>query len=87
MSSTEQRLSTLYEYVDDTEDYIEIDQDSHRNQLIQLDLLATAGMISMSFVTVPTTRTPRPAAPSPLLPAHIFLPMVRRRRRIYCSHS
>lgn len=54
VSSTENRLATLYEYVDDTEDYIEIDQDSHRNQLIQLDIIATAGMCSISIITVLT---------------------------------
>lgn len=63
VSLTEQRLATLYEYVDDTEDYIAIDQDSHRNQLIQLDVLATAGMISLTFITV--RRLPLPnLAPS-----------------------
>ena len=39
VTSTENKLSTLYEYVDDTEDYVEIQQDNRRNQLIKLDLL------------------------------------------------
>ena len=42
VTSTENKLSTLYEYVDDTEDYVEIQQDNRRNQLIKLDLLVGA---------------------------------------------
>ncbi len=42
VTSTENKLSTLYEYVDDTEDYVEIQQDNRRNQLIKLDLLVCA---------------------------------------------
>jgi len=42
VTSTENKLSTLYEYVDDTEDYVEIQQDNRRNQLIKLDLLVRA---------------------------------------------
>lgn len=33
------------------QDYINIELDSHRNQLIQLELLLTAGMLAMALVT------------------------------------
>ena len=35
-----------------TQDYINIELDSHRNQLIQLELLLTAAMFAMALVTV-----------------------------------
>jgi magnesium transporter len=35
-----------------TQDYLNIELDSHRNQLIQLELLLTAGMFAMAIVTL-----------------------------------
>ncbi len=35
-----------------SQDYINIELDSHRNQLIQLELLLTAAMFAMALVTV-----------------------------------
>ncbi len=46
VTSTENKLSTLYEYVDDTEDYVEIQQDNRRNQLIKLDLLVCVSALT-----------------------------------------
>lgn len=51
VDNTHNKLQTLHEYIDDTEDYINIELDSHRNQLIQLELLLTAGMLAMALVT------------------------------------
>ena len=34
------------------QDYLNIELDSHRNQLIQLELLLTAGMFAMAIVTL-----------------------------------
>ena len=65
--------------MDDTEDYIAIDQDSHRNQLIQLDVLATAGMISLSFITVR-----RPPLPN-LAPTDAATAASCRRQRELCA--
>lgn len=36
LDNTLNRLQTLCEYIDDTEDYINIEQDKHRNQLLQV---------------------------------------------------
>eukprot|EP00890_Picochlorum_soloecismus_P000095 jgi/Picsp_1/1086/NSC_04569-R1_magnesium transporter mrs2-1 len=40
--NTWNKLQTLTEYIDDTEDYINIQLDSQRNQLIRLDLILTS---------------------------------------------
>ncbi|CAD7704401.1 unnamed protein product [Ostreobium quekettii] len=50
--NTLNRLQTLCEYIDDTEDYINIEQDKHRNQLLQLELLMSAGTFALAFVAV-----------------------------------
>ncbi|XP_028116854.1 magnesium transporter MRS2-I-like isoform X2 [Camellia sinensis] len=42
-------LLELREFIDDTEDYINIQLDNHRNQLIQLELLLTSAGISVSL--------------------------------------
>ncbi|CAI7780323.1 unnamed protein product, partial [Closterium sp. NIES-53] len=42
-------LFTLREYIDDTEDYINIQIDNHRNQLIQLELVLNAGIMGTSI--------------------------------------
>lgn len=43
IDGTLNKLITLREYIDDTEDYINIQLDNHRNQLIQLELVLSAG--------------------------------------------
>ena len=40
------------EFIDDTEDYVNITLDSHRNQLIQVDLLLTAASFCVGLVTL-----------------------------------
>ncbi|WOL03977.1 magnesium transporter MRS2-I isoform X1 [Canna indica] len=49
IDGTLNKLSTLREYIDDTEDYINIQLDNHRNQLIQLELFLSAATVSLSF--------------------------------------
>ncbi|KAL7220258.1 hypothetical protein ACSBR2_013176 [Camellia fascicularis] len=49
IDGTLNKLTTLREYIDDTEDYINIQLDNHRNQLIQLELLLTSAGISVSL--------------------------------------
>lgn len=46
------RLSTLNEYIQDTEDLINIELDGHRNQLIQVDLIFTACSFAVSLVAM-----------------------------------
>lgn len=52
VDNTCNKLQTLHEYIDDTEDYLNIELDSHRNQLIQLELVLTAAMFALALVTV-----------------------------------
>ncbi|KAL1312116.1 magnesium transporter MRS2-I isoform X3 [Arachis ipaensis] len=53
IDGTLNKLNTLREYIDDTEDYINIQLDSHRNQLIQVVMLG--GMVSASlFLSIVT---------------------------------
>lgn len=49
------KLQTLAEYIDDTEDFIAIELDSHRNQLIRLDLLLTSFTASTALITAITS--------------------------------
>ncbi|KAG5004497.1 hypothetical protein JHK86_028636 [Glycine max] len=42
----------LREYIDDTEDYINIQLDNHRNQLIQLELFLSSGTVCLSFYSL-----------------------------------
>ncbi|KAH9764629.1 Magnesium transporter MRS2-2 [Citrus sinensis] len=42
----------LREYIDDTEDYINIQLDNHRNQLIQLELFLSSGTVSLSIYSL-----------------------------------
>ena len=49
------KLQTLAEYIDDTEDFIAIELDSHRNQLIRLDLLLTSFTASIALITAITS--------------------------------
>ncbi|XP_077247371.1 magnesium transporter MRS2-I-like [Tasmannia lanceolata] len=54
IDGTLNKLTTLSEYIDDTENYINIQLDNHRNRLIQLNLFLTAGNVCLSiydFVT------------------------------------
>ena len=48
------RMKALDEFVASTEDYINIDLDSHRNQLIQIDLLLSFSMFITSLFTLVT---------------------------------
>lgn len=54
LDNTWNKLQTLTEYIDDTEDFINIELDSHRNQLIRLDLLLTSFTACMGLVTAIT---------------------------------
>ncbi|XP_040931770.1 magnesium transporter MRS2-2 isoform X3 [Gossypium hirsutum] len=49
IDSTLNKLTTLREYIDDTEDYINIQLDNHRNQLIQVVILT--GLLCTSTFT------------------------------------
>ncbi|KAE8666992.1 Magnesium transporter MRS2-I [Hibiscus syriacus] len=46
------KLTTLREYIDDTEDYINIQLDNHRNQQIQLELLVSSGTVCLSIYSL-----------------------------------
>ncbi|XP_004513485.1 magnesium transporter MRS2-2-like [Cicer arietinum] len=52
IDSTLNKLNTLREYIDDTEDYINIQLDNHRNQLIQLELFLSSGTVCLSFYSL-----------------------------------
>ncbi|KAI4369672.1 hypothetical protein MLD38_018089 [Melastoma candidum] len=52
IDGTLNKLTTLREYIDDTEDYINIQLDNHRNQLIQLELFLTSGTVSLSIYSL-----------------------------------
>ncbi|KAK9867744.1 hypothetical protein WJX84_007910 [Apatococcus fuscideae] len=54
LDNTYNKLQTLCEYIDDTEDYINIELDSQRNQLIRIDLLLTAATFCASIISVVT---------------------------------
>jgi len=45
-------MMQLREYIDDTEDYINIQLDNHRNQLIQLELMLSAGTVCVSVYSM-----------------------------------
>ncbi|XP_044499652.1 magnesium transporter MRS2-2-like isoform X3 [Mangifera indica] len=47
-------LLELREYIDDTEDYINIQLDNHRNQLIQLELFLSSGTVALSIYSLVT---------------------------------
>ncbi|MCO5554073.1 hypothetical protein L7F22_007599 [Adiantum nelumboides] len=49
IDGTLNKLISLREYIDDTEDYINIQLDNHRNQLIQLELVLSAGTVVMAI--------------------------------------
>ncbi|XP_040375096.1 magnesium transporter MRS2-I isoform X2 [Rosa chinensis] len=52
IDGTLNKLATLREYIDDTEDYINIQLDNHRNQLIQLELFLSSGTVSLSVYSL-----------------------------------
>ncbi|CAL5413435.1 unnamed protein product [Camellia sinensis] len=52
IDGTLNKLTTLREYIDDTEDYINIQLDNHRNQLIQLELFLSSGTVSLSIYSL-----------------------------------
>ncbi|KAK8622455.1 hypothetical protein V6N13_117367 [Hibiscus sabdariffa] len=54
VDGTLNKLATLREYIDDTEDYINIQLDNHRNQLIQLELFLSAGTVSLALYSLVT---------------------------------
>ncbi|KAI3437682.1 hypothetical protein D9Q98_000131 [Chlorella vulgaris] len=54
VDNTYNKLQTLCEYIDDTEDYIAIQLDSHRNALIRLDLVLTSFSASVALITAIT---------------------------------
>lgn len=52
MDTTAALLAVLDEHVDDTEDYINIELDFKRNELIQLELLLTTGTLALAIYGV-----------------------------------
>ncbi|PNT15317.1 hypothetical protein POPTR_010G077900v4 [Populus trichocarpa] len=52
IDSTLNKLTTLREYIDDTEDYINIQLDNHRNQLIQLELYLSSGTVCLTIYSL-----------------------------------
>uniref|UniRef100_A0A6V7QS38 Magnesium transporter n=1 Tax=Ananas comosus var. bracteatus TaxID=296719 RepID=A0A6V7QS38_ANACO len=52
IDGTLNKLTTLREYIDDTEDYINIQLDNHRNQLIQLELFLSSGTVTLSLYSL-----------------------------------
>ncbi|PKA56164.1 Magnesium transporter MRS2-I [Apostasia shenzhenica] len=52
IDSTLNKLNTLREYIDDTEDYINIQLDNHRNQLIQLELFLSSGTCALTLYSL-----------------------------------
>ncbi|KAK4281235.1 hypothetical protein QN277_012756 [Acacia crassicarpa] len=52
IDGTLNKLNTLREYIDDTEDYINIQLDNHRNQLIQLELFLSSGTVCLSIYSL-----------------------------------
>eukprot|EP00898_Chlorokybus_atmophyticus_P005780 jgi/Chlat1/6202/Chrsp44S05805 len=49
MDGVYNQLTALREYIDDTEDYINIELDNHRNQLIQLQLVLSTATFTLSI--------------------------------------
>ncbi|KAL3688223.1 hypothetical protein R1sor_014532 [Riccia sorocarpa] len=52
IDSTLNKVTTVREYIDDTEDYINIQLDNHRNRLIQLELILSAATVVMSIYSL-----------------------------------
>jgi magnesium transporter len=51
VDNTYNRLQTLNEYIQDTEDLVNLKLDQHRNQLIGIDLILTAFTSSVAMMT------------------------------------
>jgi magnesium transporter len=51
VDNTYNRLQTLNEYIQDTEDLVNLKLDQHRNQLIGVDLILTAFTSSVAIMT------------------------------------
>ena len=54
MDNSFNKLQVLEQYVNDTEDFINIDLDSKRNQLIEIDLMLSFAMFISSLYTLVT---------------------------------
>ncbi|KAK1398061.1 Magnesium transporter [Heracleum sosnowskyi] len=54
VEGTLSKLTMLREYIDHTEDYLNIQLDHRRNQLIQLELILTCGNVSLSIYALVT---------------------------------
>ncbi|XWS13767.1 hypothetical protein CRYUN_Cryun36dG0066400 [Craigia yunnanensis] len=54
IDGTLNKLTTLREYTDDTKDYINIQLDNYRNQLIQLELFLSSGTLCLSIYSLVT---------------------------------
>ncbi|XXG76681.1 hypothetical protein AAC387_Pa08g0981 [Persea americana] len=52
IDGTLNKLTTLREYIHDTEDYINIQLDNHRNQLIQLELFLNCGTLCLTVFSL-----------------------------------
>ncbi|XP_071938021.1 magnesium transporter MRS2-I-like isoform X2 [Coffea arabica] len=52
IDGTLNKLTTIREYIDSTEDYINIQLDNKRNQLIQLELILSSGTLSLSIYSL-----------------------------------
>lgn len=52
VDGTFNKLTTLREYIDNTEDYINIQLDNHRNQLIQLELFLSSGTMCLAIYSL-----------------------------------
>lgn len=52
IDGTLNKLTTLREYIDNTEDYINIQLDNHRNQLIQLELVLSSGTVCLAIYSL-----------------------------------
>uniref|UniRef100_A0A1D2AE65 Magnesium transporter n=1 Tax=Auxenochlorella protothecoides TaxID=3075 RepID=A0A1D2AE65_AUXPR len=55
LDNTYNKLQTLYEYIDDTEDFINLELDSKRNQIIRMQLVLTSFNASVALVTAFTS--------------------------------
>ncbi|KAF8058377.1 hypothetical protein N665_1247s0007 [Sinapis alba] len=52
IDNTLNKLTTLREYIDDTDDYINIQMDNHRNELIQLEVVLSSGTVCSAFYSL-----------------------------------
>ncbi|TXG63762.1 hypothetical protein EZV62_010756 [Acer yangbiense] len=55
IDGTLNKLITLREYVDDTEDYINLQLDKRRNELIQLELILSSGTVCLNMYALVTS--------------------------------